>query len=242
MNRLHAQLPALQGVLSQPHSGGGPANLPSPSDVDAFIRAIRRKARFAEMHLDLLQGIEWDRVERLGRRITGSPIPDSLSVRLSEASLVIEHPGAVTDHVYLAFDGLTAALVNMTDTLARLVNLVYMLGIDPRRASLLAVRDKCALTSPLGLILYDARHTDWLKKVRDLRGRCQHADIEEVLTLPTGSYANRRQPCIDATYSWVNPSQLTLIVSYAQQAAAAAEDCIVATMTAIVGAPANPIT
>jgi hypothetical protein len=77
---------------------------------------------------------------------------------------------------------LIAAVVNMTDTLGRLVNLAYSLGIDPRRASLLAVRDRCNATSSLGVILNDTQYTDRLRKVRDLRGRCQHADIEVILT------------------------------------------------------------
>ena len=103
------------------------------------------------------------------------------------------------DHVYLAFDGLTAALVNMTDTLGRLVNLTYSLRINPRRASLLAVRDQCIATSSLGVVLHDVQYTDWLYKVRDLRGRCQHADVEETTSLflfgfgtPVPGESNRR--------------------------------------------------
>lgn len=107
----------------------------------------------------LLTGINWEQIDDIGRRPSGGTDPARLRIPLSEASLIIEHPGAVIDHVYLAFDGLTAALVNMTDTLGRLVNLAYNLGIDPKRASLLAVRDRCTPTSSLGLILNDVQYT-----------------------------------------------------------------------------------
>lgn len=148
MNRLTAQLPALQAAMC-PTTVGGPVPPPVANEVNALIRAISRKARFAEMHMALLTGIDWDRIDDIGRRTGGAADRAHLKVPLSEASLIIEHPGAVIDHVYLAFDGLTAALVNMTDTLGRLANLAYSLGIDPRRASLLAVRDQCIPASSL---------------------------------------------------------------------------------------------
>lgn len=240
MNFLVSQLDALQAALSLPQ-GAEQALAASPHDVDALIRAIKRKALFAGMHLALLEGIQWDRVDGIGRRATGAVEPDCLSVRLSEASLVIEHPGAVIDHVYLAFDGLTAALVNMTDTLGRLVNLSYKLGIDPKRASLLALRDRCTATSSLGVILNDPRYTDWLKRVRDLRGRCQHADVEDILNSGAGPYSHRGQPYVDQSYSWDNPAQPSMVIDYAQRAMKAAEDCMVATIDAILKSPHGPM-
>ena len=240
MNRLLAQLPALQAALSLPQTGGQTLAI-GPADVNALIRAIERKVAFARMHMALLEGVQWERVDGIGRRAAGAVEPDCLLVRLSEASLMIEHPGAVIDYVYLAFDGLTAALVNMTDTLARLVNLAYSMGIDPKRASLLAIRAQCTSTSSLGAILNDPQCTDWLKKVRDMRGRCQHADVEDVLTSSAEPYARRSQPYVDRAYCWWTPVQATLIVSYAQQATQAAESCMVAATTAILAAPENPI-
>ncbi len=239
MNRLLDQLPALQAALSLP-VGTGQIVAASPSDLDALIRAIKRKAIFAEMHMALLVGIDWDRVDGIGRCASGSEERVRLSVRLSEASLVIEHPGAVIDHVYLAFDGLTSALVNMTDTLGRVVNLAYNLGICPKRASLLAVRDKCTATSSLGNVLNSPQNMEWLKRMRDLRGRCQHADVEEVLASGSGPYSRRGQPYIDQAYSWSNPARHTPIVSYSQEAVKAAEDCLVAVIAGIVVAPGNP--
>ena len=73
------------------------------------------------MHVALLEGIDWQQTDNIGRRSGTGLDPVRLRIALADASLTIEHPGALIDHVYLAFDGLTAALVNMTDTLGRLV-------------------------------------------------------------------------------------------------------------------------
>ena len=240
MNLVSAQLPALQAAII-PGAGGGPVPPAAVGDVGALIRAIGRKAKFADMNMALLSGIDWDRYDDLGRRLAGNADPVRLRVPLSEASLIIEHPGAAIDHVYLAFDGLIAALVNMTDTLGRLVNTAYSLGIDPRQASLLAVRDRCNAASSLGVVLHDVRHTDWLQKVRDLRGRCQHADIEEILTLRPGAFSRRGEPYVDQAYSWLTPAQSTSIVVYAQDAIQAADTCLDAAIGGILANPANPI-
>ena len=122
------------------------------------------------MHVALLSGIDWERYNDLGRCPSGNAEPFTLKVPLSEAFITIGHPGAAIDHIYLTFDGLIAALVNMTDTFGRLVNGTYLLGIDPRKASLFAVRDQCSASSPLGTVLRDVSHTEWLRKVRELRG------------------------------------------------------------------------
>lgn len=240
MIRVLNSLPPLQTSLQSLLQSGGGARAATPADVDGLVRALRRKASFAEIHSKFFDGIEWDRIDGIGRCSAGATEPERFWVPLKEASLRFDHPGALIDHVYLAFDGLTAALVNMTDTLGRLLNLVYGLQIDPKRASLLSVRDKCAVTSPLGYVLSDAKQTDWLKRVRDLRGRCQHADVEEVLALGGGTYARRGQPYVDQAYCWKSPAQPTLIVTYAQDATQAAADCLYAAMTAILKAPHNP--
>jgi hypothetical protein len=188
------------------------------------------------MHMGVLLGIQWDLVESVGR--DGA---EDLCVRLSDATLIIGHSEAVIDHVYLAFDGLTAALANVADTLGRLINLAYDLRIPSKRASLPAVRNRCAPTSPLGMVLNDATHMEWLGRIRDLRGRCQHADVDDILTTPPGPFSKRGQPSIAPAYSWCIPPQERPVVSYAQEAATAAENCVLAAIDAIVSRPANAI-
>ena len=240
MNRVTARLSALRTAIIPP-TGGGLVPMTVVGDVGALIRAIARKAKFADMHMALLSGIDWERYDDLGRRPAGNADPVRLKVPLSEASIMIEHPGAAIDHVYLAFDGLIAALVNMTDTFGRLVNAAYLLGIDPRQASLFAVRDRCSASSSLGTVLRDLRHTEWLLKVRQLRGRCQHADIEEVLTLRPGAFSRRGEPHVDPAYSWRTPAQRMSIVAYARDAVQAADLCLDATIEGILVSPGSPI-
>ena len=112
-----------------------------------------------------------------------------------------------------------------------------LLGIDPRKASLFAVRDRCSASSSLGTVLRDESHTEWLRKVRDLRGRCQHADIEEILSLRPGAFSHRGEPHVDPAYSWRPPAQQMSIVAYAQDAVQAADLCLDAAIEEHPGEP-----
>ena len=240
MNRLRARLPALDAAMV-PNTAGGHVPVAVMGEVRALIRAINRKARFAEMHLAVLNGIDWDQCDDLGRRLVGATDPVQLKVLLSEAVLILEHPTAAVDHAYLAFDGLTAALVNMTDTLGRALNVAYGLRLHPRQASLIAVRAQCNPASPLGVVLHDPQNTEWLLKVRELRGRCQHADVEEVLTTRAGALSRRGEPYVDQAYSWRTPAQATSIMLYAQEAVQAADTCLDAAIGGVLANPTNPM-
>ena len=70
MNRLTARLPVLQTAII-PSDDGGPVPRAAIGDVVALIRAITRKAKFADMHMALLSGIDWERYDDLGRRPVG---------------------------------------------------------------------------------------------------------------------------------------------------------------------------
>jgi hypothetical protein len=85
VSRLTAQLAAVQSALV-PSSGGGPVPPAATSDVSALIRAIKRKSRFAEMHMELLTGIDWEQIDNIGRRSGGVLDPTRLKISLSEAS------------------------------------------------------------------------------------------------------------------------------------------------------------
>lgn len=240
MDRLQAQLPALQQALIQP-----PGPPPSPSvvaDVVPFIRGIERKSKFVQLHSTLLAGVRWDRLESVGRRIQGGTGANHLSIQLADARLVIEHSEAVIDHVYMAFDGLTAALVNMTDTMGRLLNARYQLQIPERQASLLSLKDpnRCVPASPIGQVVNDVRYTEWLVKVRNLRGRCQHADIDHALLGAEGPYSRRGEPIIPQNYYWQTPPRPVPLIAYGQEAALAAEDTLLAVIAAVLRAPQTP--
>jgi hypothetical protein len=239
VNLLVDRLQTLQQLLCQPN-GPCPGAMTNQREIHSLIRAIERKRRMAEIHLCVLRGIDWDRVDGLGRRMTKAGTADSLCVSLPEARLHLEHPMAAIDHVYLAFDGLTACLVNMTDTLARLLRLTYNLDLDERRTTLFSVREICASDSTLGIMLSDPQNTAWLKKVRELRGRCQHRDVEEILISQSAPYGRRGQPVVDQSYSWRTPPEQIPIVFYASEAAEAARVCILAVIDAVHVCPSNP--
>lgn len=239
MIRVTSQLQSLLDALCLPNKAGAPIAV-DPVEVHKLARGMYRKVAFMKMHLALLQGIEWARVDGIGR-ITTTGSPDHLTIALAEASLTCSHPGAVIDHVYVAFDGYIAALANLTDTLGRLINSAYGLGLNARRASLLSVRDKCGHASALGTVLHNPVHTDWLVKVRDLRGRCQHADVEEVLRSPTGSYAQRGQPLVEAQYCLALTMVDTPMLAYASQAIVAAEATLGDSIAAVLSQPTDPI-
>jgi len=233
------RLSVLEQVLCVPNLGTRNP-IAGPADIDPLIRAIKRKAMFADIHWTILQGIDWERIDRVGRCLTPSSGPEHLRVALPDATLEITHPTAVVDYAYLAFDGLVAALVNMTDTLGRLLNRAYQLEIEKERASLLAVRDKCAVGSTLGVVLHAPQYTGWIRKVKMLRGDCQHEEVEEMLIAPARPYACRGEPIIDQEYSWGDPPQQTPLIAYAAEATRAAKECIMAVVAAIEACPMNP--
>lgn len=240
MRALLVELVQLPRALSSA-AAGAPAGTLDVRGVDRYVRGMRRKCVFAMTHLQLLHTIDWSQVDGLGRDRNGLLPSQPLIIVLDDACLEIRHPSAVVDHVYLATDGLVAAVVNLTDTFARLVNEVYRVGIPERKASLFSVRDKCTATSSLGQVLREPQHQKWLECVKDLRGRCQHADVEEVLSGPAGCLGKRVEPHIPAAYCWQQISADTPLAAFGQTAVACAESTLIAAIRAIIANPTNPI-
>lgn len=239
MRQLLSQLEGLNAALVHIMAASQKPGL-APSDIDAHVRAINRKAKFALLHLKILEGIKWRDVDNLGRSSDGIQPPEPLIVKLHEAELHLHLAGAVIDHAYIAFDGFIASVVNMTDTFSRLVNSVYSLGILERQASLFAVRDKCSINSALGAVLHDSCYTDWLRGVKELRGRCQHADVEDVLITQVSPLSCRPEPMVLGQYSWQKPQTDISLLGYAKGAMTAAENTLSASIVAVLSSPQNP--
>ena len=91
------------------------------------------------------------------------------------------------------------------------------------------------------MVLHDPQNTDWLLKVRELRGRCQHADVEEVLTTRAGALSRRGEPYVDQAYSWRTPAQSTSIMIYEQEAVQAAATYLDAAIGGVLANPTNPM-
>lgn len=237
MKALLKELPSLHRALIA--TLGPTPTVVSADLVDAYIRAIQRKCSFASQHLCVLNGINWESVQDLGR---ANADVTRLAVTIEDGLLELRHPTAVSDHVYLAFDGVIAAVANMTDTYGRLINAVYGLGIKQRKASLLAVRDRCTTTSALGRILHDPQHTEWLKKVKEVRGQCQHEDVEDVLLSPRDVFARRSQPFVPQSFCWLTPPVDMPVSVFAQKAADSVVSTLVAATRAVVANAADPVT
>jgi len=125
--------------------------------------------------------------------------------------------------------------------LGRAINLAYGLNIPPRQASLIAIRGQCNPVSVLGVVLNDPQYTDWLPKIRDLRGRCQHADVEEVLTTRAGALSRRGEPYAISNLEQEMSAALADSHAEAQEAVQAADVCLDAAIGAILTNPANPL-
>ncbi|MGB2987550.1 MAG: hypothetical protein WBE26_16925 [Phycisphaerae bacterium] len=172
--------------------------------------------------------MDWGRLDDLGRisPLTGT---NTLTIDLPDASFTIRHPSAAVDQVYVAFDGFVAGVANVTDTLGRLLNSCFNLQIPDRQATLFAIRDKVK-GLPLGQVLADPTRTDWLKGVRELRGQCQHADLEDVLRHPSAVFGRCEEPCVPSKFLWSNPPRDTPVTEYAAAVADKVEtllcDCI----------------
>lgn len=161
---------------------GGALSTAEVEDVARYVDAMRRKALFVAHHLEVLHAIQWPDVMQLGRR-TIDGHERRLTIALDGCDLVFRHPAAVIDAAYMSFDGLITACVNLTDTLARAVNLVYGLGQPERQVHLHKIKECVSVACPLGLLLGAADAFDWWDVLRDLRGTCQHAGVEHVLKL-----------------------------------------------------------
>ncbi len=197
--------------------------------VEPFVRAAKRKWQNVLLHQAMISGVNWGELDDIGRTSPLSGQTNTLKIELPDANLVVSHRSAVVDHVYVAFDGFVAGMVNITDTLGRLLNVCFDLNIPERKVTLIAIRNKVE-ASPLGQVLADPRRMNWLKHVRELRGRCQHADLEDVLIHNCAAFGRSAEPCVPVDYMWLNRANDTPLTKYATDAVRCAEtlvsDCI----------------
>lgn len=238
MNRFLDQVDPFRNALLHPEVMK--TDFDRTNHVECLIRGMKRKAGFAIHHLSVLRGVKWDDVRYVGRRESSDQRPKCMNIGLPDAELILSHPQAVIDHVYIAFDGLIASIVNITDTMGRVLNARYELGIPERQASLLSLKNRCAPDSPIGRIVRDIEHTIWLSSLRDLRGRCQHADIDDALLANQQPFSTCAEPFIQDTYDWRIPRSHASIVEYGKRAIHSAERTLVALSEAVQSNPNDP--
>lgn len=209
--------------------------------IDPYVQSMHHRCGFAEVHGCVVLGIPWPEVNECGRRPSPSSQPNTVSIALREAQLILEHPSAVCDHAYMAFDGLVGAVANITDTLGRTLNACYGLGIPARQANLFKVRAGCTAGSALHRLLDDSARTEWLTKTRELRGRCQHADVVQVLQRRDSALGASVEPLVPAEYDWRAPPQDRELSDYSRELLSVGERFIVDCVEVIINDPLNAV-
>jgi hypothetical protein len=167
-----------------------------PKDLDAlrgYADSMLRKMRLLEHHASMFASIDWDTLSRLANGVNTDPTSGRrYPLPLVEAprqgfSVYTDSFDAADLTIHAAFDGVVAACINSCDTLGRLVNLAYQLGMPVRRASLPAVATHLSPTCPLGVILKTSPGIGWMEPLRELRGECQHGILTEVMSHGVGA-------------------------------------------------------
>jgi hypothetical protein len=158
--------------------------------LKSYAESIRWKLRFLHHYCGFLNGVQWADVCRLGTPGFGDPVrvacgesseggPVVLEVRTQDSGRMM---------VLTAFDGIVAACVNSADTLGRMLNLAYRLGLEERNANLPMVAQKVQDNCTVDLILKKNPGIDWMSPVRLLRGECQHGNIAAVIREPDRAF------------------------------------------------------
>jgi len=161
--------------------------------LDIYADSMVRKLELMEHHVATLTRVDWDIVGALVGELNIEPASGK------RTALSLLHPtecgyAVLVDSrrvaelvVHAAFDGVVAASVNACDTLGRLINLTYSLGVREENANLPMVATKLDLKSPLGRVLRSEPGIEWMGPLRRLRGECQHGMLTEVLYQGIGS-------------------------------------------------------
>lgn len=162
-------------------------------EIHKYIQSIEWKLRFLDHYCRLLSGVNWADLGRLG----GPDMPPSLSINCDDSDdLIIKVASQETGRLLIlsAFDGAVAASVNASDTLGRLLNLCYDLGLPDMKANLPIVSKRIQEGSPVGIVLNEEPGIRWMEPLRKLRGECQHRDISAVVMQAYGGL--RQEPVV----------------------------------------------
>lgn len=217
MRRVLDELERLERTLLAVARRRPPDERRAKSFVEPYTRATKHKCTIVMTRQATLSGFRWERLDDIGRQVSIDDRRETMTVALPQITLTFRSPGAAKDQIYIAFDGFGAGLVNATDTLGRLMNVCFDLGLGERQASILAVLEKCQ-GSPLGRVRDTRDGIGWLRRLRDLRGRCQHADLEDVLVNRSAVFGRSAEPCIAAEFDWSEPPGERPITKYAEVA------------------------
>jgi len=151
---------------------------PTPiPDLLVLERSIKLKLRMAEHHAALLDRATFEKLGRVVDSLSG--VPEEPVIILQDEDWVIAIRSALAGTLirFMSFSVAVSSCVNAVDTLGRFLNRAYDLKLQPRQASLKAVRGKILETTQLHTVLNDSPGLSWMVKLRDLRGECQHGRL-----------------------------------------------------------------
>ncbi len=158
------------------------------ANVGPYIDSVEWKLKLLVHHCRFLGNVEFSELHSIGN-LDEEDEGLKITCGHSEGVIIeIRNLDAGKLVVFNALDGMVAASVNIVDTLGRMLNEVYELGIQEREANLPVVYDKLPTGAPLKLVLGDPAGVEWMKPLRRMRGECQHSVIASVVELPNVAY------------------------------------------------------
>jgi hypothetical protein len=170
--------------------GGGPESSAEINRLSSFAESIRWKLRFLQHHCGFIGNVVWGDVSRLRTPGFVDPVRVACGERDDGDCVVLELRTQDSGRMALlsSFDGIVGACVNSVDTLARMLNLAYRIGLNERNANLPMVARRVECNCPVGLVLRRNPGIDWMSPVRELRGECQHGEISAVIREPDRAF------------------------------------------------------
>jgi len=156
-----------------------PENPPFQSITDLLVleRSIRAKLHMAEHNATLLSSASLEQLDGVEDPLSDRPRPVTL-ISDDDWEITIRSPMAAALIRYMAFSGAVSACVNASDTMGRYLRVAYEIDDLPMRAaSLKAVCSRLLAPSALHTVLSASPGLEWMEKLRDLRGECQHGKL-----------------------------------------------------------------
>jgi hypothetical protein len=191
MDEAHRAVKRMCEALCQRSGPGtGPNSNREADRLSSFAESIRWKLRFLQHHCGFISNVRWTDVCRLGTPGFADPVRVVCGEDTDDGCVVLEFRTLDSGRmaVLSCFDGIVGACVNSVDTLARILNLAYGLGLEERRANLPMVAQKVDEGCAVGSVLTSDPGVDWMAPVRLLRGECQHANIAVVIREPDSGF------------------------------------------------------
>lgn len=140
-------------------------------------RSIRAKLHIAEHNGALLSSASLEQLDGAEDPLSDHPRSVTL-ISDDDWEITVKSPMAAALIRYMAFSGAVSSCVNAADTMGRYLRVAY--GIDDlpmRTASLKAICSRLLAPSALHTVLSESPGLEWMEKLRELRGECQHGKL-----------------------------------------------------------------